>query len=201
MGLISALAMIAMASSASDASAQDVSGFDGFYVGANAGYGKVDNDGGSDVDGGLGGIHGGYNYIAGQMLIGIEGDYDWSDISLERNENILSVDVNYRASLNYFASVRARLGWLYGSSTLFYATAGYNWSEFEVKVSASGLGSGGESVDLDGAVVGGGVEYKFSRAFSARLEGLRYWGGNDEMLGDESVETNVVRAGISYYFK
>ena len=198
--LILALAAIAAASGASAGSAQTVSGFDGFYVGAHGGYGKVDNDGGEDVEGGLGGIHGGYNYVNGAFLIGVEGDYTWSDVSYERSENILNVDVDYRGSLNYFASIRARLGWLYDSRTLFYATAGYSWSEIEVKVSASGLGSASDSLDLDGAVLGGGVEYKFANAWSARLEGLHYWGGNDE-IGDEEAEIDVIRAGISYYFK
>lgn len=196
-----ALAMIAMASSASVSSAQTKSGFDGFYVGAHGSYGKVDNDGGADVEGFLGGIQGGYNYVTGPVLLGIEGDYTWSDVSYERTENIANVNVNYNASLNYFASVRARLGWIYSPSTLFYATAGYSWSEIEVKISASGLGSANESLDLGGAVLGGGIEYKFANAWSARLEGLHYWAGNDDELGDEEAEVNVIRAGISYYFR
>jgi outer membrane immunogenic protein len=198
--LILAVAAIATVFGASAGNAQTASGFDGFYVGAHAGYGKVDNGGGVDIDGGLGGIHGGYNYVTGAVLLGVEGDYTWSDVSYERSENILNTDVRYKGSLDYFASIRARLGYLYGSSTLFYATAGYSWSEIKVEVSASGLGSASDSLDLDGAVLGGGVEYKFSRAFSARLEGLHYWGGNDE-IGDEEAETNIVRAGLSYYFK
>ncbi len=52
------------------------------------------------------------NYVNGAFLIGVEGDYTWSDVSYERSENILNVDVDYRGSLNYFASIRARLGWL-----------------------------------------------------------------------------------------
>lgn len=200
--LISAVAAIAMGLGVSAASAQTKSGFDGFYIGAHGSYGKVDNSGGEDVEGVLGGIQGGYNYVTGPMVLGIEGDYTWSDVSYERSESIApGVDLKYSASLNYFASVRARLGWLYGSSTLFYATAGYNWSELEVKLSASGLGSESYTLDLDGAVLGGGVEYKFSNSFSARLEGLHYWGGNDDELGDEEAEVNVIRAGISYYFR
>jgi outer membrane immunogenic protein len=192
--LISALAAIAAASAASGAGAQ---GFDGFYVGAHGGYGKVDNDGGTDVDGGLGGIHGGYNYVTGAVLFGIEGDYSWSDLSYSESASGITAE----ASINYFASLRGRLGWLYSPSTLFYATAGYSWSEIEGKVTISGLGSASQSFDLDGAVLGGGVEYKFSRAFSARLEGLHYWGGNDDEFGDDEAQTNVIRAGLSYYFK
>ena len=177
-----------------------MSGFDGFYIGAHGSYGKVDNDGGEDIEGGIGGLHAGYNYFSGAMLLGIEGDYDWSDVSYSLSETNSGTTTELSASLNYFATIRARLGWLYGSRTLFYATAGYSWSEIEGKVTISGLGSASETFDLDGAVLGGGVEYKFSNAFSARLEGLHYWGGNDE-ISDDDAEINVIRAGISYYFK
>lgn len=195
--LISALAAITAAFGASAATAQSASGFDGFYVGAHAGYGDVQD---GDLDGGLGGIHGGYNYTAGQFLIGIEGDYTWSDISFEETENILGFNVTASASLDYLASIRARLGWLYGSNTLLYATAGYSWSELEAKVTISGVGSASGSLDLDGAVLGGGIEYKFSNNFSARLEGLHYWAGNND-FDDEDGEINVIRAGLSYYLK
>lgn len=190
------MAATAVAFGATAAGAQTVSGFDGFYVGAHGAYGKVDNDGGADVEGGLGGIHGGYNYVNGAALFGIEGDYSWSNLSYSETASGVTAEV----SVNYFASLRGRLGWIYGSRTLFYATAGYSWSEIEGKVTISGLGSASESFDLDGAVLGGGVEYKFSNAFGARLEGLHYWGGNDE-ISDEDAEINIIRAGLSYYFK
>lgn len=199
-GLIAALVALSTVLGASVTSAQTAPGFGGFYIGAHGGYGIVNDTGDEDVEGGLGGLHAGYNAVSGVFLYGIEADYDWSDISYTVSDTYSGQSAEVRASLNYFASIRGRLGWLYDARTLFYATAGYSWSEIEGKVTISGLGSASESFDLDGAVAGGGFEYKFSNSLSARLEGLRYWGGNDD-LGDEDAEIDVIRAGLSYYFK
>jgi hypothetical protein len=56
-----------------------------FYVGANFGGGWTNgslNIPGNNFYGGLtefiGGVQAGYNYRAGQLLLGIEGDFDWS---------------------------------------------------------------------------------------------------------------------------
>jgi outer membrane immunogenic protein len=183
---------------AASASAQTVRGFDGFYAGAHGSYGKVDNTGNADVEGGLGGIHVGYNYVAGSILIGGEADYDWADVSYTQYDPLGGFGGKLSIDLNYLASVRGRLGWVY-QSALFYATAGYAWSEVEVALTIPGLGHDSASVDLDGPVAGGGVEYKFSNAISGRIEGLHYWGGNDDVSEDEDLETNVIRAGLSYH--
>lgn len=192
------MATIAIIASASAASAQAPRGFDGFYVGAHGSYGKVDNTGSADVEGALGGIHAGYNYVNGSLLVGGEADYDWSDVSYSLNDPLGGLGGKLSIDLNYVATVRGRLGWVY-QSALFYATAGYAWSEVEVALSIPGLGRDSASVDLEGPVAGGGVEYKFSNAISGRLEGLHYWGGNDDIGEGEDLETNVIRAGLTYH--
>ena len=195
---ISAAAAIAIIVGASAANAQTARGFDGFYAGAHGSYGKVDNTGNADVEGGLGGIHAGYNYIAGSILIGGEVDHDWADVSYTQYDPLGGFGGKLSIDLNYLASVRGRLGWVY-QSALFYATAGYAWSEVDVTLSIPGLGQESASVDLEGPVAGGGVEYKFSNAISGRIEGLHYWGGNDDVSADEDLETNVIRAGLTYH--
>src|SRR6201999_3405809 len=54
----------------------------GFYLGVNGGYG-VGNDGKSfgNVDGGMVGGTAGYNYQLGQIVLGVEGDWDWADLT------------------------------------------------------------------------------------------------------------------------
>jgi outer membrane immunogenic protein len=204
--LISAIAAIAMGAGAAATRAQTASSFDGFYVGAHGSYGKVADSGPEDIVGGLFGLHAGYNYVRGGLLFGIEGDYDWSDISYSLNETNGGLTTDISVEAKYFASIRGRIGWEY-QRALFYATAGYGWSEVEAKVTFSGLlnGSQSQSYDISGAVLGGGIEYKFTDAFSARLEGLRYWGhaeDNDDDDGDrDDIETNVIRAGLSYHFR
>jgi outer membrane immunogenic protein len=204
--LVSAIAAMAMGMGAAAASAQTTSNFDGFYIGAHGSYAKVADSGPADIEGGLAGLHAGYNYVRGGLLLGIEGDYDWSDVSYSLNETNGGLTTKLNIDVKYFASIRGRVGWEY-QRALFYATAGYGWSEVEGKVSFSGLlnGSQSQTYDINGAVLGGGIEYKFTDAFSARLEGLRYWGhaeDNDDDEGDrDDIETNVIRAGLSYHFR
>ena len=192
--VVAAAATIAAAS----ASAQTARGFDGFYAGAHGSYGKVDNTGSADIEGGLGGIHAGYNYVAGSLLVGGEADYAWSDVSYSLNDPLGGFGGKLSIDLDNVASVRGRLG-LVHQSALFYATAGYAWSDVEVTLSIPGLGHASTSVDVNGPVAGGGAEYRFSNAFSARIEGLHYWGNNKDILEDEDLETNIIRAGLTYH--
>ncbi|MFA5952808.1 MAG: outer membrane beta-barrel protein [Hyphomicrobium sp.] len=166
------------------------SSFKGFYVGGHAGYGQVLEDGAEGTNGIVGGVHGGYNYQSGALVAGIEGDYDDTDIS--DSETVAGLPAS--VSIGYLASVRGRLGYA-THNTLFYATAGYAWSNFEVSVT-DGVDTLEGTLDLDGVVAGGGVEYKFSKLLSGRVEGLHYW-----LEGPNSVEaaTGVVRAGLTLH--
>jgi outer membrane immunogenic protein len=55
----------------------------GFYVGAALGYGDVDsNGGGLDGNGALGGVLAGYRFDLGNVVAGVEADYDMTNIDL-----------------------------------------------------------------------------------------------------------------------
>lgn len=180
------------------ASAQTASRFDGFYVGAHAGYGKIEDTDDIDFDGGLVGLHAGYNYVHGSLLLGAEADIDWSGIEFSARNSGGSWT---KGQMNYYASVRGRIGWTNGN-TLIYATAGYSWNEYEAKFEIPGLMYGKISASIDGPVVGGGVEYMLSQQLSARVEGLHYW-QEQGIADDDSIEadTNVIRAGLSYHLR
>src|ERR1700722_12732699 len=82
----------------------------GFYVGVFGGYGygnhNLNNATGPagfanftenySSEGGLGGIEAGYNYQTGNIVLGVEGDYSWSDI--KGNNNFGSTDAFVHAS-------------------------------------------------------------------------------------------------------
>src|ERR1700745_587048 len=57
----------------------------GFYIGINGGGGfgssTWDSTGSRDVSGGVIGGTAGYNFQFGQVVVGIEGDVDWSGIN------------------------------------------------------------------------------------------------------------------------
>jgi outer membrane immunogenic protein len=188
-----AVSAIALALSASASSAQ-TSEFSGFYLGIHGAHADFLGSPNFEIDGGAFGLHAGYNHVSGALLLGVEGDYEWSDASYK----VSSVGFSTEVDVEYFGSIRGRAGWLVSPNALLFATAGYSWSELHATVTFVGFGTQTKTTDVSGAVVGGGIEYKFLQNFSGRVEGLRYWAYDS---GDKVGEMDVIRAGLSYHFK
>ncbi len=149
--------------------------WNGFYVGGHIGgtFGEIENDfDRGDVNGVIGGVHLGYNFQNGNVVIGIEGDISLSGAGIEGFNN----------EQDYLASVRGRLGYAM-DNTLLYATAGVAWTEFTGELSLSGY------------VVGLGADHKLTDTWSLRGEVLHY--GLEE--DDSDLDSTVVRAGATYH--
>jgi len=220
----------------------------GFYIGLNAGAGFASNNSGSNtyflpagsvvnsagtdgtlfVPGGdnnrsgfVGGAQIGYNWQFGSLVAGLETDIQYADMNRGGGQFAIPagysfvgvpgaaigngatvVTNNGSGSQKYFGTVRARLGYAI-DRTLIYGTAG--------------LAYGGSNSRV-GYAVGGGVEYAFNNAWSAKLEAM-YVGlnrGNSNSVGgvyDPVANTLflantarrkndfvVVRAGLNYRF-
>jgi len=164
----------------------------GFYVGGHAVYGDTDY---SSVFlspsakknyahklnlSGLGvGIHAGYNFQMGHWVFGAESDVtvlNWDnskDIILPGSGNKRH---HVNANLSSLSSIRGRLGMTYDRA-LIYLTGGVAFarSNYEnIQTSKTAVTFGGRKTDT-GAVVGGGIEWKYSSNLSLRLEGLEYF--------------------------
>ena len=164
----------------------------GFYLGPNVGYGSV-NAGGvfaSDrtipeteqpayVDlrnlhnrGLLGGGQIGFNWQAGSIVFGVEGDIeavDWDD--LFKDQQILEIDftpIGFALDLNFLATARARLGWAV-DNWLFYATGGVAFLDGNFESVST---SSSKDISATGGVVGGGVEWGVTPNLSVKGEGL-----------------------------
>ena len=194
----------------------------GFYVGVNGGYGWLANDGVNDgwgsigsaplsPSGGFGGGQIGYNWQGlfgySPWVIGVEADIQSAGISATAQSNRF-VDYGYDTqenSLNWFGTVRGRLGYAYGS-TLFYATGGVAYGEVEAKYSP-GTSLYNATETQTGWVVGGGIEYKFNPAWSFKgeyqfinLDASNLNGAgplNGSVYSDRS-EMNTFRIGLNY---
>lgn len=136
-----------------------------------------------------------------------------------------------RARLDWFGTLRARVGFLAAPSLLFYATGGLayggaklsdNVVQTRAPVAATTVPFGGATAYSGmrvGYTVGGGAEYKFSQAWSAKLEYLYYDLGSAKANGawiqvnaagvpfiGVAAETtrrfsgHIVRAGLNYHF-
>jgi outer membrane immunogenic protein len=173
----------------------------GYYVGANAGWGWGDTGvenptefdaGGAifsysnfsvDSDGGVFGLQVGFNRQSGQFVWGVEADFQASDIagtkrfasSIFANIPSATFDTLIRSELDYFGTVRGRLGYAF-QNWLIYATGGLVYGSIDMVLSFP-LISGAPSTFADeegslqaGYVVGGGLEVRLAPAVSAKLE-------------------------------
>ena len=128
-----------------------------------------------DFSGGALGLHGGYNFQSQNWVFGLEADTGWSNASGSRNfSNPATVD----AAMNWNSSFRLRAGYAV-NNILFYATGGIALGNFDLSVSTPSAASGINKTTA-GYVVGGGIEMKFARNWSGRVEGL-YYGFNSDV--------------------
>lgn len=173
--------------------------FNGLYIGASAGYAGIESDFhpqgqaklSGDGDGVIVGGHVGYNFQCGRVVIGVEGDLSYLDVT----SKAVAADLTaFRSSVDWLGTLRGRLGVVVHESVMLYATAGVAWTDRTHSVSDPGTVSGivfsqSNSDTATGYVVGGGVELlRHDDRWLLRAEAL-YVG-----LGDEN-RTYAVTTG------
>lgn len=208
--------------------ARSASGWTGFYVGANGGYGwqstnasitpgdpntAIVNAGvinvpavakSFDTHGALGGVQLGYNWQFGtNWVAGIEADFDWSDIkgnaSAPTTVAFGATPATFGLSQNveWFGTLRGRLGFLPSESLLLYGTGGLAYGRvnetanitllpgnsnsagnFNYEYACGGIYggptcfAGSASRTSVGWTAGAGGEYKLTDRFTLKVEYL-----------------------------
>lgn len=191
----------------------------GFYVGGNVGWGAVHSDrvglrfngvpvapnnfGKANGTGVLGGVQAGYNWQVNSLVFGVEADIQAAGI----NKSVIGAGgVATRAKVNWFGTVRGRLGYAF-DRTLLYATGGLAYTNIGYRMAAPGPGLLiNSNTTRWGWTVGGGVEDAFTRNWSAKLEYLYVNSGKYRATGfnggtwstTPSQDFHVVRAGLNY---
>jgi outer membrane immunogenic protein len=177
----------------------------GFYVGINGGYGWGKSSwtntatgattGDFNISGALAGGTAGYNLQIGQLVVGAEGDIDASWIK--------GTDATgcCQTRNDWFGTARARLGFAM-DRWMPFVTGGAAFGD--VKMNALGASQTATKV---GWTAGGGLEYAFSGAWSAKIEYLYADLGKASCdvatcgtANDVTFKTNIVRAGVNYHF-
>jgi len=155
--------------------------WDGFYAGANVGYGWGEFDDGAatlDIEGWLGGAQLGYNMALSGVVVGVEGDYQFSDIK--------DGDIG----INHFGTVRARVGADMGTF-LPYLTAGVAFGEFD---------DGADDQEYEwGWTAGAGVEAMVMDNLSIKGEYL-YMSFEDVLDTSVDTEVHTARVGLNFHF-
>jgi outer membrane immunogenic protein len=143
----------------------------GCYVGGNAGgiwtrndfsvaadtfAGQV--DGSVDVSGGVAGVQVGCNYQTYNWVFGIQGDWDWTNVSGSINDAVF-VGVTDSVKIKSLASATGRIGYAW-DRFLLYAKGGGAWET--VDFTSAGTSISTISDTRSGWTVGGGGEYAFT---------------------------------------
>jgi outer membrane immunogenic protein len=172
----------------------------GFYIGAMGGYASEDADIAA-MKGGFAGGTLGYNWQMGNLVLGVEADAAWADISASASLFGLTGDSKIRD----MGTVRGRIGYAV-NQVLFYGTGGFAWADNRVSLNGLGLSASDSQVHT-GWTVGAGVEYMFAPHWSLKGEYLyRSFGGETYLLaGFGSVNTGTLnihsgQVGVNYHF-
>ncbi len=168
-------------------------GWNGFYIGLNAGGAMADGrsdfsvgsvQGFASIDnalrGSIGGAQAGYNRQFGMAVAGIEADFQAANVNGTVTTPCLPgvcglpLSASYSQQTPWFGTVRARLG-VATSGWLIYATGGYAVARLETDVTAT-AGAASATASLlqtrSGWSAGGGIEVAVAPCWSVKLEYL-----------------------------
>ena len=179
----------------------------GFYVGANFGGGWTNgslNIPGNNFYGGItefiGGVQAGYNFQAGHLLFGIEGDIDWASF----NHPALPVPTLGSVSNRWMSTVGGRVG-LVNDRWLVFAKLGGGWVHSDATVNVPGSPIWNGSSTNGGWLIGGGIEYGFKAHWTVKLEydylALSNWNSATVPVVALSRDVQMIKAGINYKFE
>lgn len=195
---------------ATPACAQDAASHDatnrwgGFYIGTNVGGGSGRLEGTTqDLSGALAGGYIGYNWQGSNVVLGVEGDLDWTGYDLQVTSLLSGGQLTVTAKHDYLASVRGRLGFTNGPA-LFYGTAGVAFTDIDISAAVTGPGINIENAtttSVSGVIGGLGLEYAFSPNLSLRGEALWFDLHPDFDFSKDGYSGNEFRAGLTYSFR
>jgi outer membrane immunogenic protein len=192
----------------------------GCYLGAEGGgawgQSRHDTDFGSTsnayaVSGGLAGGTLGCNYQFGQWVLGLEGDFSWTNKRGSAVE-VAPFPATFTSTTreNWLATVRARLGWL-ADRWLLYVTGGYAIAAVEARILNPTIAlDAADTKTRNGFAVGAGIETAIADNWSVKLEYL-YAGLQNASYFDVRppvvfartgvpISDNIVRVGLNYRF-
>jgi len=164
----------------------------GLYIGGNVAYawaqsehceganvpcsGGAPNFPEADPRGGFGGLTAGYNYQTGRFVLGIEGDYNFTNLKdTTPSTATFGCAGGCTTELGNFGTVRGRLGYAYWT-TLTYFTVGLAFTEWRGKIGSPVVLQASSSTETS-VVIGGGFEYAFFPRWSAKVEYLHIFEG------------------------
>jgi outer membrane immunogenic protein len=171
----------------------------------------------------------GYNYQVNRAVFGVETDFNYADVESKLagtlNTATAQFTNSYRSQVDWFGTLRARLGFLPTDRLLIYGTGGLAYGEVDTRITVVNNFSNGFTANWRGDnsptnigwTAGGGIEYALTNNVTLRAEYLyvdlgkssavaHFQGTNDptrsQIVYGASNETkfNVARVAVSYKF-
>lgn len=196
--------------------------WEGAYVGANAGYGfgkMKAHDASGDTSsfkprGFAGGVQAGYNWQFDQVVAGIEADFQGSTMKKSFREIDAGDIVHVKGKVEWFGTVRGRLGADIAERTMLYGTVGLAYGKVKVEATETDgfqTVSSRVSKTRAGWTAGAGIEHAFTDNVSLKTEYLYTDLGKvtlpaasaGNLYSDEarvSTKFHTVRVGVNYKF-
>lgn len=157
------------------------------------------------TSGALGGLHAGYNWQVGSLVLGLETDIEASGIAGSGFGSFGSVQ---STNVDWLGSLRGRLGYAAGR-TLFYVTGGLAYGSVSIdrSLAAGFVPFSNDSTWRTGWTVGGGIEHALSPHISLRLEyrytdlgSVTFTNPGLNISDTTDITHSAVRAGLSFRF-
>ena len=204
----------------------------GFYAGVNAGFGggtfrhplAINGTEFLSVNvtssGFMLGGQVGYNMQFENLLAGVEADLQWTNIRGQLDLTVPAVvappggDLALGTEVEWFGTVRARLGYTPVDRMMIYGTGGFAYGGMRSYARGTGGFAGLDASARSlrwGWTVGAGAEYAFTDALSLKTEYLYTdlgrsnittfdLGGGDTLTFDRRVNFHTVRTGLNFHF-
>ena len=189
----------------------------GAYVGGNVGYGVARNAGVQTFvlpndqltiapDGVVGGAQAGYNWQVSSVVLGLEGDFQWSGqkdtICRLCQPTLGTLTQNFTQELSWLATARGRLGYAAGPA-LFYVTGGAAFGEIKTTINQQSPPLNQTSQfngTKTGWTIGGGIEAEYLYVDLGNVTYTVTQPGFGPLTLATDVRDHVGRVGVNYKF-
>jgi len=180
--------------------------WNGFYAGGNFGGGWsngslniLSNGSSGGLNEFIGGVQGGYNFQAGHLLLGVEGEFDGAAF----NQRLVAGPALGSVSQHWISTLAGRVG-LVDDRWLVFAKLGGGWVHSDATVNVPGAPNWSGSSTSSGWMLGAGIEYGFKPHWTVKLEydylGLSSWMSATAPTVSLNRDLQMVKAGINYKF-
>jgi outer membrane immunogenic protein len=161
----------------------------------------------------IGGIQAGYNWqVSTNWLLGVEGDFSWTSLSISHTQNPMTIDgiilppsfVTMNERVDWLSSIRGRVGIIGAGNWMVFGTGGVAFERLALFGNAvDPVPTFNGSVALDttktGWAAGAGIEYLANAHWMLRVEYLAYGFGSTSSTVIQNTPTGPATGNPAFF--